>query len=238
MKKSLLIITSIIVTATILISCSQKVKSPPTSTDTESASDAHDTDRALLSAIVSLESELASIRESYETLDNERKEQIEQLTNELNALKEQYESLQKEKETEKETVRPPQNDTSSGSGNTAIGFKYIISNGEISITGYEGNDTSIVIPATINGNKVTQIADGAFEGSSVVNVIISDGIEKIGWFAFNDCVRLNSVTVPTTVRSIGYSAFGAASSSVNIFCHESSFALTYARSYGLSYTII
>ena len=118
------------------------------------------------------------------------------------------------------------------------GFKYIVSEGVASITGYDGDQKKIVIPASINGYRVTSIADGAFEGSKLTDVIISDGIEYIGWFAFGNCSALKSITIPSSVTSIGYGALGTAESAPFIYCHADSFALSYAKSYGLSYAVI
>ena len=118
------------------------------------------------------------------------------------------------------------------------GFTYSVTNGYATITGYVGNEKSLVIPASIDGYKVISIGDHAFEDGMFNSVIISNGVESIGWFSFNGCVKLKDITVPPSVTSIGYSAFGNADSSTNIFCHSGSFVLEYAKSFGLSYTII
>ena len=124
------------------------------------------------------------------------------------------------------------------SATVAVGFTYTQSDGCATITGYSGQDTDIVIPASINGLRVTAIADSAFSNTQIKSVIISDGIEKIGWFAFNGCTRLTSVTIPSSVTSIGYSALGSAPSPLTVYCHSTSFALSYAKSYGLTYVVI
>ena len=121
---------------------------------------------------------------------------------------------------------------------SAAGFKYTQSDGCATLTGYSGQETDIVIPASINGLRVTAIADSAFANTQIKSVIISDGVEKIGWFAFNGCTRLTSVTIPSSVTSIGYSALGSAPSALTVYCHSSSFALSYAKSYGLTYVVI
>ena len=62
----------------------------------------------------------------------------------------------------------------------------------------------LIIPAEINGYKVKSIGDYAFRGTSVTNVIISEGIEKIGDKMFyGRCRNLVSVTIPSTVSEIG-----------------------------------
>ena len=122
--------------------------------------------------------------------------------------------------------------------NKAIGFTYTLDGGNATITGYIGNEKSIIIPASIDGYKVVAIADRAFADTFIESVIISESVTSIGWFAFDGCIKLKSITVPSSVTSIGYAAFGNAESPVTVYCHSDSFALKYAKSYGLSYTVI
>ncbi len=128
--------------------------------------------------------------------------------------------------------------STSDSTETEGGFTYEISGDSAVITGYTGNELHLVIPASIDDYRVSAIADSAFADTRIKSVVISSGIEKIGWFAFDGCTRLVSVTVPPSVKNIGYSAFGSAGSSLTVYCHEGSFAQSYAKSYGLSYAII
>ncbi len=137
-------------------------------------------------------------------------------------------------DTEKESDTAPTSDTEP----SPRGFTYTLKDGAATVTGYVGDEQSIVIPASIDGYRVVAVGDGAFEDSNIKSVIISDGIESIGWFSFNGCTKLTTVTVPSSVTKIGYSAFGSADSSLTLLCHSDSFALQYAKSYGLGYTII
>ncbi len=175
--------------------------------------------------ISTLSDRLSAMQQSQELEKKENDKKLGELSAQLEELKKQ--------DTPTQTPQEPTPDD-----NAAQGFKYIITEGVASITGYEGDSTKIVIPATIGGYRVTSIADGAFENSKLTDVIISDGIERIGWFAFGNCAELKSITIPSSVTSIGYGALGTAESSLFIYCHADSFALSYAKSYGLSYAVI
>lgn len=224
MKKltSFLLLVSTIIAFSVY-GCSAKDESIATSTEINNKLNAY------RDALAQLEGELDALL----AVQNEQKEGNNQ---KISALQKEIEALKKQA-TEQ---APPQNDQDSSSENSAeaLGFKYIVSGEHASITSYNGNETKIVIPTTINGYKVTSIADGAFENSKITNVIISDGVESIGWFAFNGCTEMKSITIPSSITSIGYSAFGDAESDLTIYCHSESFALSYAKSYGLTYTVI
>ena len=176
------------------------------------------------STISTLTDKLLQMQQSQAASKQESDKKIEELTTQLEELKNQ-----KQNQT---TSTPPQSDAS------AQGFKYIIADGVATITGYDGSEKKIVIPAIVGGYNVVAIADGAFEKSKLTDVIISDGIERIGWFAFGNCPNLKSITIPSSVTSIGYGALGTSDISPFIYCHADSFALSYAKSYGLPYAVI
>lgn len=95
------------------------------------------------------------------------------------------------------------------------GYDYIIympyiknSDGTLTITGYNGKPTSISIPSTICGSKVTAIADSAFkDNKDLTFVSISYGVKKIGERAFSGCTSLASVYLPGTLEKVGKYAF-------------------------------
>ena len=89
--------------------------------------------------------------------------------------------------------------------------------GTITITGYHGTATRIVIPATIEGVKVTEIAAGVFEyyprlnrpdNIAITSVIIPDSVTTIGEGAFLNS-HLTSLTIPDSVKTIGVRAFSS-----------------------------
>jgi len=75
------------------------------------------------------------------------------------------------------------------------------------ITGYNGRGGSIMIPDTIQGMPVIQIAEEAFREARVTEVVVPEGVTAIGANAFVGCSRLTRVTLPSTIRSIGSGAF-------------------------------
>ena len=78
----------------------------------------------------------------------------------------------------------------------------------ITITGYTGSNTSITIPETINGIKVTAIANSAFLGcTSLASIVIPESVTAIGDCAFLGCSSLTSIVIPDGVTTIENSAF-------------------------------
>ena len=87
-----------------------------------------------------------------------------------------------------------------------VGFT--ITNGTITITGYAGPGGAVSIPDTVNGLPVTSIGDYAFYACrGVTSVTIPSSVTSIGASAF-DGTCLTSVTIPNSVSSIGAWAFG------------------------------
>jgi len=77
----------------------------------------------------------------------------------------------------------------------------------ITITGYIGSDSNVIIPATTNGLPVTSIYDSAFAYSALTSVTIPDSVTTIGNDAFAACFSLTNVTFGNGVTSIGDLAF-------------------------------
>ena len=85
------------------------------------------------------------------------------------------------------------------------------------LTGYDGDKSSVSIPSSVQGTPVTAIGAGAFSGNtSVRSVSIPSGITQIGQEAFSDCTSLSSVSLPSTLARIGIGAFYGCSSLKNV----------------------
>ena len=78
------------------------------------------------------------------------------------------------------------------------------SNGKI--TKYIGNETDIVIPEIIRGEKVTAIEDSAFRNKNLTSVKIPKTVERIGMQAFAKN-NLTSIELPESLKNMGNIAF-------------------------------
>ena len=184
--------------------------------------------------IKNLENQILLLQQSQNASDEENQKEINRLQNLLSQLKEQASDSSPSTESDSEADSSDSTDTSSA----VAKFLYIQTDDTATITGYTGDDEVLVIPSKIDGLPVTAISDNAFQSKTLKNVIVADGITKIGWFAFRDCPALSSVTIPASVSSIGYSAFSPEGNQLTIYCHSNSFAQKYAQSYGISHAII
>ncbi|MCR5736501.1 MAG: leucine-rich repeat domain-containing protein [Eubacterium sp.] len=92
--------------------------------------------------------------------------------------------------------------------------QYSFHKGTLTVTGFgiiDDSYTSVCKKSSIKklvvGKGITGIADKAFEDcSSLETVNLSSGLRKIGCYAFKSAV-FKTVTVPKTVKEIGYAAF-------------------------------
>ncbi len=91
---------------------------------------------------------------------------------------------------------------------TSDRIEYLIYNNEVSITGYSGSNSAVVIPSKISGKDVTSISWYAFEGhTGIKSITIPSTMKYIGNGAFSGCTGLTSITMPKNVERINVSAF-------------------------------
>lgn len=87
-------------------------------------------------------------------------------------------------------------------------FTYSQNRSGLTITGYTGTLTDIIIPAEIDGIAVTEIGYQAFaEMTDITSVTLPDTVTEIGIRAFCGCDGLKSVNIPASVRYVGERAF-------------------------------
>ncbi len=78
----------------------------------------------------------------------------------------------------------------------------------VEITLYWGGSSNILIPGSIEGKTVAGIGEEAFmRRQSVVKAKIQEGIGYMGNGAFRNCVNLESVSFPSTMKVIGEESF-------------------------------
>ncbi len=79
------------------------------------------------------------------------------------------------------------------------------------LTAYNGNDTIVTVPASVDSKTVTAIGAGVFSaqqvGSGIISVSLPAGVTSIGNQAFKGQTNLRSITIPENVTTIGTEAF-------------------------------
>lgn len=85
-------------------------------------------------------------------------------------------------------------------------FTFTTNNGTITITGYTGPSTAVVIPSTINGYPVTTIGGGTFSeyvgNSSPTSVTIPDSVTTIEGGVFDESLNLTNVSIGSGATNI------------------------------------
>ena len=81
------------------------------------------------------------------------------------------------------------------------------SNG-ITITSVKKKVGNIIIPQYYNGKRVTELASSLFMGSKkITNLLIPEGVEKIGEGCFLSCPNLREVHLPKSLKQVKSEAF-------------------------------
>ena len=89
---------------------------------------------------------------------------------------------------------------------TTDGIKYLLTSGSTcyyKVIGYDGKDTVVVIPDSVDGIPVTEIVMGAFKDKQrITSITVPDSITKIGSSAFSGCINLTELNLGTGVKTI------------------------------------
>ncbi|MBQ9531692.1 MAG: leucine-rich repeat protein [Eubacterium sp.] len=85
-------------------------------------------------------------------------------------------------------------------------FKYAVNNsGKLYIYEYTGNASNVTVPATIGEVQVTEILKNTFKDNNTIeNVVIPEGVERLGSYVFSNCENLKTITLPKSLNYIDY----------------------------------
>ena len=91
-------------------------------------------------------------------------------------------------------------------------FRYNIENGAVTIWDYINpkrytEKHNVVIPGTIEGYPVTTIDHHTFSSYALVGAFVPENVQSIGLGAFNSCLSLRFVSLPSTATEIDIYAF-------------------------------
>ena len=107
-------------------------------------------------------------------------------------------------------------------------IRYGVVDGTATIVKYEGDEMRVVIPASIDGFKVTKIEPYAFSEKSMKYIQFPDTLEVIDHHGFSECRELLNLDFPDSLKSIGNYAF------YNCWALEQVHLTAYIRSIGLA----
>lgn len=169
---------------------------------------------------------ILGLQQELETLRAEQKQQTAAYEAKIDALETLLASISA-------SQTPDGNGATDTSDPTASSYTYSVRDGGAVITSYLGSEAFVRIPDRLGDYPVVAIGEGAFRNSSVVQVILPEGVRVIDWFAFYGSYRLQSVTLPASVTTIEYGAFELCSSALKFTCPSASYAAQYASSYGI-----
>ena len=117
-------------------------------------------------------------------------------------------------------------------------YWYILLDDGTAAIGSENEDLSgeLIIPDTIDGYTVTEIANSGFESSKITSVVIPDSVTRINDYAFNRCKSLKNVTIPDSVTTIDDCVFSNCPSLSRIYIPPTVTSIGYsAIGFGDSY---
>lgn len=89
---------------------------------------------------------------------------------------------------------------------TEDGFVYVEEEEEISIIGYWGTNTNVIVPKSINSKPVTVIDESAFHSRDIECLVLPESLGVIGSYAFAN-TKLTTIIIPKNVTIIGGLAF-------------------------------
>ena len=172
-----------------------------------------------------------------ETIKNNYQTEIEALKSKLNQQSELINSIISINNKDNTNIDNSNNQIENEAvSSEKLDFEYVKEGNGITITKYNGKQTTVIIPNKIEQLPVLKIGENAFADTKVKSVTLPASCTEIEWFAFYGCYALSTLYINSSVNNIGYSAFDGCSKSLTIYCEANSYAEKYAQSFGISYS--
>ena len=96
-----------------------------------------------------------------------------------------------------------------GARDTSADFRWKQNgDGSLTLTGYVGAESTLRIPAELDGKPVRAIGESCFAGMLCLRrVYVPEGVERLDDYAFECCAALQKIYLPDSLRSIGDGVF-------------------------------
>ena len=96
-------------------------------------------------------------------------------------------------------------------------FDYKVVQGKATVVKYwQSQNTSVTVPGMVQGHEVVAIGEGAFRGTNVQEVTLSEGIVTVEERAFYVCEKLTTINLPSSLSNIEAMAFANCFNLTNI----------------------
>jgi len=96
-------------------------------------------------------------------------------------------------------------------------YEYEVTSSSIKILKYLGNESSLIIPTSIDGINVISIGNNSFSNNETLNsIILGESIESIESNAFRSCINLKVVSLNDNLKKIDDFAFSGCINLENI----------------------
>lgn len=105
---------------------------------------------------------------------------------------------------------------------------------------------NITIPSTLDGKTVVSLGSNAFKSATgITEITIPSSVKEIEYSAFDNCTKLNKVTILDNVEKMGFyniddkdSIFKNHNGDLTIYCYKDSMAANYALKYNIKYVYL
>ena len=86
-------------------------------------------------------------------------------------------------------------------------WRYTVADGEATVTGYSGREKAVSVPDSLDGYPVTVIGRAAFYRASFETVSLPPTVREIGWWAFYGAKSLKTLTLFDGLQRVEFGAF-------------------------------